>query len=108
MVSKLIKYIESDSKLDIQENYIYDINLNCYKVKDTCKNRAFASLFKSTSGNIVYYHIYNNPTIYHILKERSNRSDIICIRLRVDSYFNAKVLNNKYTSYNKAIITVSN
>lgn len=106
-MTKLIKYIESHSKLDIQEDYIYDINLNCYKLKDKSTNNAFASLFYHSEG-YVSYHIYGSPVIYHILNERSCRNDIICIRLRMDSDFNAKVLNKQYTSYKKAIIMVSN
>ena len=107
MVSKLIKYIESHSKLNIQENYFYDINLNCYKLKDGCKFKAFASLFKDSSTGNISYHIYNNPTIYHIINERNHKNDILCIRLRIDSDFSTKLLNKKYTNYKHAIITVS-
>lgn len=107
MVSKLIKYIENDFKLDIQENYIYDINLNCYKLKDKCTNNAFASLFKDNLSSNITYHIYHNPTLSHILSERGHKDDILCIRLRIDSDFSTKVLNKEYTNYKHAIITVS-
>lgn len=103
---KITKYIQSDDKINIKERYIYDINLNRYEIANRCKNRAFASLYYS-SDNYVDYYVYGSPPLSQVLHDRKNNYDIICIRLRAESDFNARKLNKQYTRYKHAIISVS-
>lgn len=102
----ITKYIESDDRIDIKERYIYDINLNRYEVVGKCTENAFASLFYNSDGN-AYYHIYHQPLLSHVLGERTDKYYILCIRLRVKSYFNDKKLSKEYIKYKHAIISVS-
>lgn len=102
----ITKYIESNNRIDIKERYIYDINLNRYEVVGKCTENAFASLFYNSDGDTAY-HIYNDPPLSHVLGERKEKYDILCIRLRVTSDFNHKKLSKQYIGYKHAIISVS-